>query len=66
LKDKQHQGVIYGKLAVNLPTNERSTIYDAVHLNNQERNNQYQTAANNSNLWQDNTPAPAGYYTQNK
>ena len=50
----------------NLPSDERSTIYDAVHLNNQERNNQYQTPANNSDLWQDNSPAKAGYYTQNE
>ena len=47
----------------NLPPDQRSTIYDAMNLNNQERNNQYQTPANNpSNLWQDNTPAPAILY----
>jgi hypothetical protein len=46
----------------NLPPDQRSTIYDAMNLNNQERNNQYQTPANNPNLWQDNTPAPAMLY----
>ena len=46
----------------NLPPDQRSTIYDAMSLNNQERNNQYQTPANNPNLWQDNTPAPAMLY----
>ena len=46
----------------NLPPDQRSTIYDAMNLNNQERNNQYQTPANNPNLWQDNTPAPAVLY----
>ena len=46
----------------NLPPDQRSTIYDAMNLNNQERNNQYQTPANNPNLWQDNTPAPAILY----
>jgi hypothetical protein len=49
-----------------IPSDQRSTIYDAVNLNNQERNNQYQTPANNSNLRQDNTPAPTGYYTHNE
>ncbi len=46
----------------NLPSDQRSTIYEAMNLNNQERNNQYQTPANNTNLWQDNTPAPAILY----
>ncbi len=50
----------------NLPSDERSTMYETFNINNQERNNQYQTPINNSNLWQDNTPAPAGYYTQNE
>jgi hypothetical protein len=46
----------------NIPPDQRLTIYDARNLNNQERNNQYQTPANNPNLWQDNTPAPAMLY----
>ena len=46
----------------NLPPDQRSTIYDAMNLNNQERNNQYQTSMNNPNLWQDNTPAPGILY----
>ena len=46
----------------NIPPDQRLTIYDARNLNNQERNNQYQTPANNPNLWQDNTPAPAILY----
>jgi len=46
----------------NIPPDQRLTIYDATNLNNQERNNQYQTPANNPNLWQDNTPAPAMLY----
>ena len=46
----------------NIPPDQRLTIYDARNLNNQERNNQYQTPANNPNLWQDNTPAPAVLY----
>jgi hypothetical protein len=33
----------------NIPPDQRLTIYDAMNLNNQERNNQYQTPAN-SNL----------------
>ncbi len=32
----------------NLPSDERSTIYTAFNVNNQERNNQYQTPMNNS------------------
>jgi hypothetical protein len=50
----------------NFPSNNRQTIYESVNLNNQERNNQYQTPQNNSNLWQDNLPTKAGYYTQNE
>ena len=46
----------------NIPPDQRLTIYDARNLNNQERNNQYQTPANNPNLWQDHTPAPAVLY----
>ena len=46
----------------NIPPDQRLTLYDARNLNNQERNNQYQTPANNPNLWQDNTPAPAILY----
>jgi hypothetical protein len=46
----------------NIPPDQRLTIYDATNFNNQERNNQYQTPANNPNLWQDNTPAPAMLY----
>ena len=46
----------------NIPPDQRLTMYDARNLNNQERNNQYQTPANNPNLWQDNTPAPAMLY----
>jgi hypothetical protein len=46
----------------NIPPDQRLTLYDARNLNNQERNNQYQTPANNPNLWQDNTPAPAMLY----
>ncbi len=49
-----------------LPSDERSTMHDALNLNNQERNNQYQAPTNNSNPWQDDTPAKAGYYTQNE
>jgi hypothetical protein len=41
-------------------SDNRSTIYESVNLNNQERNNQYQTPQNNSNLWRDNK----GHYTQ--
>ena len=40
----------------NLPSNIRPTIYEAVNLNNQERNNQYQSNLNNPNLWKDNKP----------
>ena len=36
------------------------------NFNNQQRLNQYQTPQNNSNLWRDNLPAKAGYYTQNE
>ena len=50
----------------NFPSDNRSSIYESVNLNNQERNNQYQTPQNNSNLWRDNLPAKAGYYTQNE
>ena len=50
----------------NFPSNNRQTIYESVNLNNQERNNQYQTPQNNSNLWSDNLPTKAGYYTQNE
>ena len=50
----------------NFPCDNRQTIYQSVNLNNQERNNQYQTPQNNSNLWKDNLPAKAGYYTQNE
>ena len=50
----------------NFPCDNRQTIYQSVNLNNQERNNQYQTPQNNSNLWQDNLPTKAGYYTQNE
>jgi hypothetical protein len=50
----------------NFPSNNRQSIYESVNLNNQERNNQYQTPQNNSNLWKDNLPAKAGYYTQNE
>ena len=46
----------------NIPPDQRLTIYDARNLNNQERNNQYQTPANNPNVWQDNTRAPAMLY----
>ncbi len=46
----------------NIPSDQRLTIYEAMNLNNQERNNQYQTPMNNPNLWQDNTPAPAILY----
>jgi hypothetical protein len=45
----------------NLPSDTRSTLYEATNLNNQERNNQYQTPANNPNLWQDNIPAKVDY-----
>ena len=48
------------------PCNNRENIYESVNLNNQERNNQYQTPQNNSNLWNNNLPAKAGYYTQNE
>ena len=41
----------------NLPSDIRPTIYEAVNLNNQERNNQYQSNFNNPNLWNDNKPA---------
>ena len=50
----------------NIPSNNRQTIYESVNLNNQERLNQYQTPQNNSNLWRDNLPTKAGYYTQNE
>ena len=50
----------------NFPSDNRATIYESVNLNNQQRNNQYQTEFNNSNLWRDNLPAKAGYYTQNE
>ena len=50
----------------NIPSNNRQTIYQSVNLNNQERLNQYQTPQNNSNLWRDNLPTKAGYYTQNE
>ncbi len=50
----------------NFPSNNRQTIYESVNLNNQQRNNQYQTDFNNSNLWRDNLPAKAGYYSQNE
>jgi hypothetical protein len=50
----------------NFPCDNRQTIYQSVNLNNQERNNQYQTPQNNSNLWSDNLPTKAGYYTQNE
>ena len=50
----------------NFPSNNRQSIYESVNLNNQERNNQYQTPQNNSNLWSDNLPTKAGYYTQNE
>jgi hypothetical protein len=50
----------------NFPSDNRATIYESVNLNNQERNNQYQTTQTNSNLWRDNLPAKAGYYTQNE
>ena len=50
----------------NIPSNNRQTIYESANLNNQERLNQYQTPQNNSNLWSDNLPAKAGYYTQNE
>ncbi len=50
----------------NFPSDNRSTIYESVNLNNQERNNQYQTTQNNSNLWRDNLPAKAGYYKQHE
>jgi hypothetical protein len=50
----------------NFPSDNRSSIYESVNLNNQERNNQYQTTQTNSNLWRDNLPAKAGYYTQNE
>jgi hypothetical protein len=50
----------------NFPSDNRQTIYQSVNLNNQERNNQYQTPQNKSNLWKDNLPAKAGYYTQNE
>ena len=49
----------------NFPSNNRQSIYESVNLNNQERNNQYQTPQNNSNLWSDNSPAKL-YYTQNE
>ncbi len=39
------------------PSDNRQSIYQRVNLNNQERNNQYQTPQNNSNLWRDNLPA---------
>ena len=48
----------------NFPCNVRPAIYQSVNLNNQERLNQYQTPQNNSNLWRDNLPAKAGYYSQ--
>ena len=38
----------------NLPSDNRPTIYEAINLNNQERNNQYQSNLNNPNLWKDN------------
>ena len=50
----------------NFPCDNRQTIYQSVNLNNQERNNQYQTPQNNSNLWSNNLPTKAGYYTQNE
>ena len=50
----------------NLPSDIRPTIYEAVNLNNQERNNQYQSNINNPNLWKGNTPAKGKYYTQNE
>ncbi len=49
----------------NFPSNNRQTIYESVNLNNQERNNQFHTPQNNSNLWKDNLPAKP-YYTQNE
>ncbi len=49
----------------NFPSNNRQTIYESVTLNKQERNNQYQTPQNNSNLWGDNLPAKHNY-TQNE
>ena len=48
----------------NFPCNVRPSVYQSVNLNNQERLNQYQTPQNNSNLWRDNLPAKAGYYSQ--
>ena len=50
----------------NLPSNDRPTIYETVNLNNQERNNQYQSNLNNPNLWKDNKPAKSRYYSQNE
>ena len=50
----------------NIPCDNRQTIYESVNLNNQERLNQYQTPQNNSNLWRDNLPAKAGYYSQHE
>jgi len=52
----------------NLPSDNRSTIYDAQgKLNDNEFNfNQYQNNLNNPNLWQSNLPAKSYYYTQNE
>ena len=44
----------------NFSSDNRSTFDKSLNLNNQERNNQYQTPQNNSELWRD----KVGHYTQ--